>query len=290
MMEGLDETGTTVSGTTTIHETSEGPVETEDATGPGGAGDGGGDGCTCTSSGRAGGRGFLFPITIAFLFVATRCGRPSAVAQALGVGLLVAIGPVSCAECTSNDDVVSAEAASASTTMSASSTSDTQASNGSETSSAPPGWPEDWYGDYYDALGLTLGNEYPAPVLLPGGVGNMSLGAGTLVLERFGYRVDSETFEWTFATELEGDVLRVLPPGGKWEVLYRDAEEVLIRPGAGCDEVLFEVHGLPPPHYPVYSTPWKRGSLCVTDPYDDTVCCDRWSIDLCPGSVLDCDG
>lgn len=152
------------------------------------------------------------------------------------------------------------------------------------------GWPEDWYGDYYDDHGLTHGNEYPGGVLIPPGLANIELGPNTLVIERFYYMVDSETTTWTFATELDGDVVRVLPPegGDEWKTLYPGADEVLIRPGDGCTDLVFEVHG-PEPYDPPWLTPWHRGTICVTDPYDDSVCCDRWSIDLCPGAVTTCE-
>lgn len=179
-------------------------------------------------------------------------------------------------------------------TMNESSTSaatETQAASASETGGADSGWPELWYGDYYEDPGISLGTEWLMPVLLTP-LGNMRLEAGTVTIERFYYTVDDEPESWTFATELDGDALLVLPPNGVWDVLYPGAERVLLRPGmdTGCDELVLEAHGLPPPYDPVFSTRWFQGRLCAVDPYDETIANDRWMIDVCPGSVTTCDG
>jgi hypothetical protein len=284
MMTGLDETGATVSGTATIDEASDGLVDTDDATGPGVA-DGDEDGCTCTSSGRTGGRGPLVPICITLLFAMSRRGRPSEIARALGVAMLVSMGPVSCADCAPDDGVVAAEAGSSSTT-------EMQASSDSETSAIPIGWPEAWYGEYYLRPGFSLGVELRGPVTFMDGFRNMRIEAGKVMFERFTYMIGEDEDEWTFSTEIDGDALRVLPPDGEWNIpwFYYGADDVLIRAGADCDEIMLEAHGFPTPGAPLYSLPGSRGKLCLVDPYDDTVCCDKWMIDLCPGSVTDCDG
>lgn len=164
-------------------------------------------------------------------------------------------------------------------------------SSGSETGSmSPSGWPRDWYGDYYEDPGFTLGLDYQLPILIPAGLGNMRVADGELTLQRFGYEVDDTIEEWTLATELDSDVLRVLPPNGGWDILYPGAEELLVRPGTDCDELVFEVHGLPPPRDPLDTMVWSRGRLCVVDPYDEQVAGDEWMVDLCPDAVSSCDG
>lgn len=175
------------------------------------------------------------------------------------------------------------------TTGEASSTAGTRGDEGSETGVGLSGWPEEWYADYHEDPGITIGITYLMPVLL-GPLDNMRLEAGSVTIERFDYTVGGELETWVFATERDGDALRLLPPDGEWDVLYPGAERVLLRPGDGCDEVVLEAYGLPPPYEPVFATRWWRGRLCVVDPYDESLADDAWMVDLCPRSVVACEG
>jgi hypothetical protein len=282
VMPGLDDTGTSTEGSTSDDSSSSTDI-TDDATGPGSGDGGGGDGCGC-ASGRG---GLLLPMSIVFLLPTRRRSRRSAMVRPWRTALLALLGAAACA-----DDGVPVETESASTTAvttTSPAATDTQIGSMSETSPVPAGWPQDWYGGYYKEPGFTIGVEHQLPILFVL-LENMRLSVDTVTIERFGYEVDAEPAEWTFSTELDRDALRVLPPGGEWDVFYPGADEVLIRPGAACDELVLEAHGLPAPYDPVFATQWWRGSLCVIDPHDDSIANDEWMIDLCPGSVSSCDG
>lgn len=271
-MPGLDDTGADASTEGAAGSTSYG-ADTDGA----GANEGDENGCSCTHGGsRSNGR-MLFPMVVAGLLARRRRRRAGAM---LGVSL-AALGSSACADA----PPISAEADADASTSSA---NDTDSTSDSETFAVPTGWPENWHGDYHDDVDIGLGQEHHGLLLVPGGLGNLRLEPDRLTLERFGYEVDDEAESWTFATELEGAALRVLPPGGAWEILYGGAEEVLLRPGSHCDELVLEIHGLPPPHDTVVAESWLRGHLCVLDPHDRTLCCDPWIIDLCPGSTTTC--
>jgi hypothetical protein len=209
--------------------------------------------------------------------------RADLVALVSAIVFLALLGAAACA-----DDGVPVETESASTTAGTSTSqaaSDTQSGSVSETSAVPAGWPQDWYGDYYEDPGFTLGLEYQIPSLIPGGLKNMRLGTSEATLERFGYEVDAGEDQWTYSVERDGDVLRLLPPAGSSDAPYSGVD-ALLGPGAGCDEVVLEVRN----PEPLYSTRWRRGSLCVIDPYDEPIANDKWMVDLCAGSVSSCDG
>jgi len=202
-----------------------------------------------------------------------------------GSAALLIVAAAGCA-----DDVAPSGAEGTSTTTSTSTMVETQSGGLSETGSAPEEWPARWYGDYYADLGsgISLGLEYQGKYLfLP--LANMRLEAGSVTIESLIHWVDAESVTRVFATEPEGDALHVLPPNGEWDVLYPGAERVLLRPGAGCDELVLEAHGLPPPQGPVLTQRWWRGRICVVDPYDESIFDDAWMVDLCPGSVIACD-
>jgi hypothetical protein len=204
--------------------------------------------------------------------------------------LFTSLGAAAC-----TDRRVPVETESTSTTM-VSSTSqaatDTQIGSMGETSSVPAGWPQDWYGDYYEDPELTFGYENPVPYLNIHGFRNARLEEGTVKFERFTQVLGDDEQEATFATELDGGVLRVLPPNDEWDIpyFYSGADEVFFRPGAGCGELVLEVHGPEPLYEPFWSTQWWRGWICLTNPHDTTIDWDRWAVDLCPGSVSSCDG
>jgi MYXO-CTERM domain-containing protein len=282
-MPGLDDTGTSTGSSTTDDSSSDSTSSPEDATGPGGA-DGGGGNCACTTGGSGDGRDTLLALFIVALLTPRRRGRPSTMVRASRAALLVMLGAAAC-----TDDGVSIGTGSSSTASTSSST-DTQAGSTSETGSVPAGWPEKWYGDYYEDPGMVvLGYEHSIPYLNPNGFRNVELEADEVTIVRFSQDVDVEEQQWTLSTELDRDALRILPPGGQWEVLYPGVDDVLFRPGTECDELVLEIHSREPPYEPFYSTRWFRGSLCVIDPYDDSIANDKWMVDLCPESVLDCD-
>jgi hypothetical protein len=279
MMPGLDDTGTSTDDSTSEGSSSSADI-TDDTTGPGSIDGGGGGGCGC----RSGRRGLLLPMSIVFLLPTRRRSRRSAMLRPWRAALLALLGAAACA-----DDGVPVETESASTTAGISTSqaaTETQIGSMSETSSVPAGWPRDWYGDYYEDPGFMLGLEYQIPSLIPGGLKNMRLGAGEAIVERFGYEVDDGEDQWTYSVERDGDVLRLLPPAGSSDAPYSGVEDALLQPGAGCDELTLDVRN----PEPLYSTRWRRGSLCVIDAYDDSIANDKWMIDLCPGSVLGCDG
>ena len=162
-------------------------------------------------------------------------------ARGPGAALALALAATACA-----DDGVAGIATSES---SSSTTADTRGSSASETGVVPSGWPEDWYGDYYEDPGIPIGSEWLMPVLLTP-LGNMRLEVDTVTIERFYYTIDDDPDTSTLATELDGDAIRILPPNGVWDVphFFSDAEQVLLRsvPDTGCDELVLETHGLPP--------------------------------------------
>jgi hypothetical protein len=195
------------------------------------------------------------------------------------------------AACADDGNLVGTESASTTEgTSTSQETTDTQNGSISETSSVPAGWPQDWYGAYYAEPGFPLGVELQGKGLFIDGFRNMRLEEDTVTIEQFTYAVGEGEYDWVFTIERNGGTLRVLPPDGEWDVLYPGAEEVVVRPGPECDEIALEVRGQPSPYDPMYSTRWWRGSLCLIDPYDESIANDKWMIDLCPGSVSSCDG
>jgi hypothetical protein len=217
---------------------------------------------------------------------ARRRARARSRARGPRAALPLVLAATACANDCPPDEVT----ASATTTSSSSSaTFDTEVASFSETGTVPDGWPQAWLGEYYEDPGFTLGYVHQYPILFLQ-LENMQIQASGLTIERFSYEIDSESYQWTFSTEYEGDELRVVPPGGEWDVWYPGAERVIFRPGSGCDELVLEVHGLSIPDISVWSTTWRRGRLCVFDTYDDSLSQDEWIVDLCPGSVIGCDG
>lgn len=276
---GLDDTGASMGSSTS--PASDG-LETDDGTESSGI-DGGGDGCGCTSGGAGDGRGMLSLMLLSMLF-AVRRHRPSTMrTRAAQAALSTAVGAAAaCAERPMAAEEAGAEA------RTATSPSDTNEASGDDTSTATAGWPQDWYGDYYEDPGVDLGRAYPGQHVDFTGFWNMRLEHDVVTLEQFNTAVDDVPREWTFATELDDDVLHVQPPGGEWEILYPGADDVLLRPGAGCDEIVLEVHTREPPYAPFHSTMWRRGRVCLVDPYDEAVFDDTWVIDHCPDAVSRC--
>lgn len=198
-------------------------------------------------------------------------------------GMLALLGAAACA---ADGVLVETESALTTEATTTSQTTDTQTGSVGGTGPVPVGWPQDWHGDYYEDPGVALGLEHPGQVIT--WLRNYRLEERKVTFVYFGYEIGSERSEWTLSTELDRDILHILPPDGEWNILFPGAETVLLRPGAGCDDVALEAHGLPPPYDPVFSLRWQRGSLCVTDPYDDSIPNDKWMVDLCPGSVSSC--
>ncbi len=279
IMSGLDDTGTGAfsSGTSTEASTT---TTGDDATGPGSVDGGGANGCGCATNGRSGEGAVVLPLSV-LLLLARRGRRRHEWARTRVICAMLGV-----AACESTEEP--SEAPSGSMT-SATSDTDTSDEGSSETGAALPGWPEDWHGEYREDVDLQLGQAYEGLYLIPGGLGNLRFDRSTVTIERFGYEVGNELSTWTFALAEHGETaLRIVPPDGAWGTPYPGAKEVLVRPGPGCDELVIEAHELPPPYEPVLVTRWSRGRLCVTDPYDDTVCCDEWMVDLCPGTTLGC--
>jgi hypothetical protein len=286
-MPGLDDTGTTGQTSTGQASTGQESGTSSDETDTAG-GVGAEDGCGCRARGRSDGRGMATPLSLMFLLAVRRRSRRRSSASGPRAALVLTLAAAACA-----DDGMARETTSGSSISSTSTTTETQAGSASETGVAPSGWPEDWYGDYYEDPGFEIGTEWLMPILIVS-LDNMRLEAGAVTIERFDYTVGNEPVITTLDTELDGDAIRILPPNGVWDVpyFYPGAEQVLLRPvpGTGCDELVLETHGLPAPNDPVLSARWFRGRLCVVDPYDETIANDRWMVDVCPGSVIGCDG
>lgn len=278
-MPGLDDTAASMGGSTS--EGTDG-LDTDDGIGPGGID--GGDGCACTSSGGAPNRwGTVLSMSLMCLFMARRRGRASTrrVLRALWVMVL---GATACADART-PEVQTDEGSTASTGI------DAHTDSGSGTDIVPSGWPWAWYGDYHQELfgSVCLGCEYEGQYIDTEGFRNLRLEPGRATIERFTQEEGSEVYEWTFATELEGEAVRLLPPDGQWGVPYFDAEDVLFRAGLDCDALELEVYGRPPPYEPFYTMTWSRGRICLVDPYISHPS-DTWMIDLCPGTESSCDG
>ncbi len=164
----------------------------------------------------------------------------------------------------------------------------------SSSGAAVEGWPERWYGQYYQATDVDLGVESPSSPAFHFFY-NISL-------EPAGVRVDyfdstgEDSGTVMFSTQVDGDELVLVSDEGgdhvDWPPVSGGANEtVVVQPGPDCSTLEQETTYTPPGT--TYETTLRRGRICLVVPCDpdDGINC-TVTVDLCTDdpAPTTCDG
>ncbi|MCX4243484.1 AsmA family protein [Paraliomyxa miuraensis] len=273
--EGLDDTGPTTGATP---DTTSADATLGDAT-SGGAVGGVDEGCNCTAS--RGHDGTWGGLTLLLLMASRRRRRTRGLENHGRRCAVVAVSlPLMATGSACNRPPVTED------TADGSSGTTVEPGSGSETISVPDGWPELWYGIYYDSDNTRLGD--PKHQGFEGWPQNvMVIESGTVTFRGFDCAGEPETSA-TFEVDQQADTMHLLRPPSS-ESPPAPGAEIAIRAGASCGEVVVELRYPDLPPHDELSTVWKLGELCLTDGCDDTPYDDHWTVDLCPGTRTECE-
>lgn len=238
--------------------TDEGGVDDSEGGSSASGGQVGEDGCACTAGGDD---DFSLASLASIILIALRRRRFAAVAT---VSMTVACGPSD------------GSATSASSAM-------TESGTANDSSSGPEpveGWPDSWYGQYYEATDVNLGVPSPSSSAFHFFY-NVRLDPGAVRLDYFD-STGEESGTVTFTPEVGVDGLVILPVEGQdyieWPPFETQRASAEIRPGADCSGLEVEQvrkDGM------TYLTALRRGRICLVVPHNPNDLTSKVTVDLC---------
>jgi hypothetical protein len=173
----------------------------------------------------------------------------------------------------------SGAASDSTTTTTMSSSSDGPTSSSSSGSAAAEGWPERWYGQYYEATYVDWNYEeveielgVPTASYQPGDYfHNVQLEPDLVRVDYFDSTGDEERIgSSTMVPEVLATGLLILPPEGQdyseWPPVSIGRGTVAIRPGSDCSELKLEMSFTATPE--TVLTTLRRGRICLAVPCD----------------------